>query len=166
MSLPDGSPKYAPPFPPGVIRAADVHDLEALYELEGLCFAERRFRKEHLLYILRNPRAATYVYENGRVIGSLMLQDEESLLRVLSIGVHPSHRRRGIGRELMAVAEDVARSVDIPELRLEVNAKNPGAIAFYNALGYRTVGALPRYYSWGDDALAMAKPVEYPVRNP
>ncbi len=149
-----------------MIRAADVHDLDALYELETLCFAERRFQKEHLLYILKNPRAATFVFENGSVLGSLMLQDERALTRVLSVGVHPRHRRQGIGRELMAVAEDAARRFHTGEVRLEVNVKNAGALAFYESLGYERMGRLPRYYSWGDDAFAMRKAVAPAIRNP
>lgn len=149
-----------------MIRAADIHDLDALYELEELCFAERRFRKEHLLYILKNPRAATFVYENGGVLGSLMLQDEGTLTRVLSVGVHPRDRRRGIGRQLMGTAEDMARRFHTGEVRLEVNVRNSGAVAFYRALGYEILERLPRYYSWGDDAYAMAKPVALSIRNP
>jgi len=140
-----------------VIRRAGVHDLNALYELEGLCFAERRFRKEHLLWILKNPRAATFVFENGGVVGALMIQDERSVTRVLSVGVHPSHRRQGVGTELMGVAEEMARTFRAAEVRLEVNTANEGAIAFYRRIGYEVLGRLPHYYSWGDDAFAMAK---------
>ena len=142
-----------------MIRAADVHDLDALYELEELCFAERRFQKDHLLYILKNPRASTFVYEDQGVLGSLMLLDEPSVTRVLSVGVHPRHRRQGIGARLMSVVERTAREKHRSEVRLEVNVKNAGALAFYKALGYEVVARLPRYYSWGDDAFAMSKPV-------
>lgn len=149
-----------------MIRAADVHDIDALYELEELCFAERRFQKEHILYLLKNPRAATYVFENGNILGTLVVQDERVLTRVLSVGVHPRHRRQGIGRELMAAAEHAAHRFGTEEVRLEVNVKNAGARAFYEALGYEVVGRLPQYYSWGDDALAMRKELPRPVRNP
>lgn len=141
-------------------------DLDALYELEELCFAERRFRKEHLLYILKNPRASTFVYENGSVLGSLMVQDEKVLTRVLSIGVHPRHRRRGIGRALMSVAEETALRLRTSEVRLEVSTNNPGAVAFYRSLGYDVVEKIPRYYSWGDDAYAMTKAVALSIRKP
>ena len=149
-----------------MIRAADVRDLDALHDLEELCFAERRFRRDHILWILKNPRASTFVYENGGVVAALMLLDERDLTRVLSIGVNPRHRRLGIGRALMEVAEDEARRKRTGEVRLEVNTKNGDAISFYEALGYERLGRLPRYYSWGDDAYAMAKPVAPVARNP
>ena len=149
-----------------MIRPADAHDLDALFELETLCFAERRFQKEHVLYLLKNPRAATFVHENGSVLGALTVLDEGALTRVLSVGVHPRHRRQGIGTALMEVAEETARRFRTPEVRLEVNVENPGAIAFYRTLGYEEVGLLPRYYSWGDDALAMRKRVPARARKP
>ena len=148
-----------------MIRSAAVSDLDALYELEAVCFEERRFRRDHLLYLLRNPHASTFVYQDGRVLGSLMLLDEGGILRVLSVGVHPAHRRRGIGRRLMAMVEDMARQFGAREVRLEVSTKNGGAIAFYKALGFETVGRLAQYYSWGDDAYVMAKPIAISVRK-
>lgn len=152
-----------------MIRAATPDDLAALYELEELCFAERRFRKEHLVWILRNPRAATYVFEEGGVVGALMLMSEPGVTRVLSVGVHPDRRRQGIGQRLMAVAEEFARRSDAVEIRLEVNTNNTGALAFYRELGYDIIARLPGYYSWGDDAYGMTKslastPTEKPLR--
>ncbi|HKZ63435.1 MAG TPA: N-acetyltransferase [Thermoplasmata archaeon] len=148
-----------------MIRAADVHDLDALFELEDLCFAERKFRKEHLLWILKNPRASTYVYENGGLIGAVILLTEPRRMRVISVGVHPRHRRRGVGRDLMAAAEDVARRLRADEVRLEVNTSNAGAIAFYRELGYELLERLPAYYSWGADAYSMAKPIAPLIRK-
>lgn len=139
-------------------------DLDALYDLETVCFAERRFTRDHLLFILKNPRAYSFVYETDEgVLGSLMLHDERRVLRVLSIGVHPEHRRRGIGTELMAVAEGLGRRFSAQEVRLEVSTQNAAAIDFYHALGYDTAELLPAYYSWGDDAYAMRKVVALAV---
>lgn len=162
----NGMVKYVPPFPAPMIRSAGVTDLDALYALEVVCFAERRFTRDHLLYILKNPRAATFVYEvDGRVAGALMLHDERGTVRILSVGVHPSHRRQGVGMRLMEVAEDLARRFGARDVLLEVSTRNPDAVAFYEALGYETAEVLPAYYSWGDDAYAMRKPVAVPVRK-
>lgn len=148
-----------------VIRSAGVGDLEALYQLEIACFAERRFTRDHLMYILRNPRASTFVYEDGRVLGSIMLHDEGGVLRVLSVGVLPAFRREGIGRRLMALAEDMAQKFNSREIRLEVSTGNDAALAFYTALGFELTGRIPRYYSWGEDAYSMRKPIAMQVRK-
>lgn len=148
-----------------MIRPAGVADLQALYELEVLCFRERRFPREYLGHLLNNPSGSTFVQEEGRVVGSVMLLKDAGCVRVLSLAVHPDHRRRGIGRGLMAVAEDVARRSASREVRLEVSTNNAGAIAFYDTLGYGIRQRLSEYYAWGDDAFVMAKPIAAPLRK-
>jgi GNAT superfamily N-acetyltransferase len=50
-----------------------------------------------------------------------------------------AHRRRGMGRALMAAATDWARTRGAHQLLLTVWAGNDDAERFYNALGYRTI---------------------------
>jgi ribosomal protein S18 acetylase RimI-like enzyme len=57
---------------------------------------------------------------------------------VWDIEVHDAFRRRGIGRETMLLAEDVARSQGAAAIRLNVFAYNDSAIRLYDGLGYAT----------------------------
>jgi len=141
-----------------VLRHADARDLGALSRLEEVCFRQHRYREEFLQWILANPRTATLVWvEAGEITGSVMLFLENGVSRVLSIAVHPSMRRRGIGRALLKAAEGVARERGARVSRLEVSTRNAAAIALYREEGYRTEGFLPGYYSWGEDAFSMRK---------
>jgi len=54
--------------------------------------------------------------------------------------VDAGHRRRGIGRQLMQAAEDLARKRGASRIVLTVGADNRRARAFYRALGYRDFG--------------------------
>lgn len=123
------------------------------------CFQERRFRKDHVEWILANDRALTLVEETeqGRFLGALMLLFEGTACRVLSIAVVPEARRRGIGTKMMQAAEDAARERGCTVIRLEVSTENSGAVNFYRELGYRTDGILYGYYSWGEDAFSMTR---------
>ncbi len=140
---------------------ATQDDLEPLYRVEIECFQERRFRKDHVDWILTNERALTLVEETarGEILGALMLLFEGTACRVLSIAVIPKARRRGIGRKMMQAAEDSAQERGCKVVRLEVSTQNFGAIEFYRGLGYRTDGVLYGYYSWGADAYSMARAV-------
>lgn len=55
--------------------------------------------------------------------------------------VTPSHRRRGVARELMTRAiEEAERWPGLRQINLGVNAANGGALALYESLGFRTFG--------------------------
>ncbi|MCP4550181.1 MAG: GNAT family acetyltransferase [bacterium] len=55
---------------------------------------------------------------------------------VYYLAVSPTHRRGGIGRELMAHVEKSLAAIGCPKLNLQVRADNPLVVAFYKKLGY------------------------------
>ncbi len=142
-----------------MLRPASPDDLEAIYRVEIACFRERRFRKDHVDWILRNERAKTFVVDsgNGRLDGAIMLLFEGQFCRVLSVATMPEYRRHGLGTEMMRAAEEEARNRNCSRVRLEVSTQNYGAIEFYRGLGYKTDGVLYGYYSWGEDAYSMVR---------
>ncbi len=141
-----------------LLRRATAADFEAIYRIETACFKERRFRRDHVDWILRNEKAATFVVENGRdLVGAIMLLVEGQVCRVLSVATMPDHRRRHLGTEMMKAAEDEAGRRGCSQVRLEVSTRNYGAIEFYRGLGYKTDGVLYGYYSWGEDAYSMVR---------
>lgn len=83
------------------------------------------------------PSAALWVAadEEDRPLAFMgMTQD-----RVDTLFVAPSVHGQGIGRALMAHARQLAGP-----LRVDVNAQNDGAIAFYRRLGFRVIGRSER----------------------
>ena len=99
-----------------------------------------------------NLRAQTiYVAcQNGEAVGSVVVstflpsffkgnlwrEPKAGALGVFNLVVHPNHRRQGIGRALMAGVEGLANTHEIPFVRLDAYESNPGAVAFYQAIGY------------------------------
>ena len=98
----------------------------------------------------------------------MMLLFEGRTCRVLSVGVNPQARRRGIATRMMRAAEAIGRERGVSTIRLEVSTRNFAAIELYRRLGYRTDGVLYGYYSWGEDAYSMGKsvPAEFPSPPP
>ena len=86
-------------------------------------------------------------------------------MQVLKIAVEPTFRRRGIARELLARAAADARDLGASEATLEVRASNEGAQALYAALGFRSLGVRPRYYSDREDAVIMSGPLPLAARD-
>ena len=54
---------------------------------------------------------------------------------VYYLAVDPEQRRQGIGRQMMAAAEDWLRVCGAPKIQLMVREDNADAIGFYEALG-------------------------------
>jgi len=76
-----------------------------------------------------------------RVEGALRaeaLAPDEAHLRML--GVHPSHRRQGIGRRLVQATIDLARARGRTRLTLETTAEMRAAGAMYAAMGFTPTG--------------------------
>jgi putative acetyltransferase len=53
--------------------------------------------------------------------------------------IEPAHHRQGAGRLLVAHAQSLVGGA----LRVDVNEQNPGALRFYEALGFSVVGRSP-----------------------
>lgn len=144
-----------------VIRRGTLADLQTIHRIEKKCFGRRSFSKAHIMWMLKSPTALTFLYaRDGADVGAIMLKREEDIARVVSIAVLPGRRRAGFGTELMKQAEEVMRDLGAQVMKLEVSVNNQGAIDFYKALGYELDGVLRGYYSWGEDAYVMAKPLD------
>ncbi len=86
-----------------------------------------RLIADAIVYVL--PRDAD-------LVASLTLKVEADHLLVWSVAVDPAAQGRGIGRRLMAVAEDEARAQNRGEIRLYTNGLMGENLALYASLGY------------------------------
>jgi ribosomal protein S18 acetylase RimI-like enzyme len=62
---------------------------------------------------------------------------DERRLFVDALAVSAAHRRRGVGRSLMAAAEDWARTRGAESVQLDTWIDSPLSVPFYESLGYR-----------------------------
>ncbi len=72
----------------------------------------------------------------GDLVGSVMVGDDGHRGWVYYMSVRPGDQGSGIGRVLMAAAEDWLRQRGVPKLNLMVRGDNLPARGFYEALGY------------------------------
>ena len=77
---------------------------------------------------------------------------------ILTVGVVPSARRRGIARMLLGALLDEARRRGAREAYLEVRIDNAAARALYAKEGFAELGIRPGYYDAGRvDAVVMSR---------
>ncbi len=74
-----------------------------------------------------------------------------------SLGVLKTHRRLGVGLELMKSVESLCRETKIKKLRLHVDMTNNSAIRLYLKLNYKITGITKNYYHKNQHALRMEK---------
>ena len=74
---------------------------------------------------------------------------------VLTVGVIPSQRGKGIARQLMALITDWAKQQGSIAMMLEVKVDNTEAIGLYESLGYSKLNVRKDYFGAGLDALVM-----------
>ncbi|MEM1509032.1 MAG: ribosomal protein S18-alanine N-acetyltransferase [Thermofilaceae archaeon] len=142
-----------------IIREAKVDDLDTIHSIELKCFGQDAYGLA-LLQIYQVISLNTFLvaeYEGavvGYVIGTLEARGEG---HVVSIGVHPNYRRKGVATALLneVINRFNARGVRI--VKLEVRVSNFPAINLYRKLGFEITGIVEKYYSDGEDAYMMVK---------
>jgi ribosomal-protein-alanine N-acetyltransferase len=74
---------------------------------------------------------------------------------ILTVGVVPAHRGKGIAKALMALITDWAKNQGSTAMMLEVKVDNLEAIGLYESLGYATLNIRKDYFGAGLDAQVM-----------
>ena len=147
-----------------MIRPFSLRDLDDLLQIEQQSFPKSpydwaTFVNLHFLY---SETFLVHVDETGgkkknQILGYMIFTKEG---HIFSIAVHPLHRRKGIGKELIQQAMTFPR---IRKVWAEVRRSNQGAQAFYFHLGFQVTGVVPNYY--GDEDGLMVQWIPPDFRN-
>ena len=160
-SMHDTAIPNARPAADGIVyKPLDAAHAAAVSALEAQVMGSDAWN-EHLVAdeLPRPDRVWWAAYDGEQLLGYAGGWVVDGQVQILKVGVDPSQRRRGIARELLARVAADARNLGAATCSLEVRAGNVGAQAFYEALGFHTLGTRPRYYSDGEDALIMEGPL-------
>ena len=76
-------------------------------------------------------------YLDGQLAGLIETIAEPDHLMVENVAVAPAFQGRGLGRRLMAHAEQLAAAHGYREIRLYTNQRFAGNVRLYQAIGYR-----------------------------
>ncbi len=145
-----------------MIVPIDRRHVDDIARIHTACFDEA-WNARILTRILAMPGTFALGVRRGGVIADLLgfaigrvAADECELL---SLGVAPVNRGRGLGAMMLDAALVRAGSVDVRKFFLEVAEDNIAALTLYEARGLTQVGRRPNYYENKDgsytDALTM-----------
>jgi [ribosomal protein S18]-alanine N-acetyltransferase len=147
------------------LRPATPGDLPAIERIELESFGNPWLADVYAQELERDV-GCVEVAENAEasVIGVFCVWCVATESHLMRIATAPSHRRQGIGRDLLAAALDRARSAGCESMTLEVAASNEAAIELYASFGFAVVGRRVGYYRLPpDDALLMRRDLAGPA---
>ncbi|MCR5035545.1 MAG: GNAT family N-acetyltransferase [Clostridia bacterium] len=87
---------------------------------------------------------------------------DEEIMVIHTLIISDKNGRRGSGHEFLQFYEDYARDNGCPYLRLDTNARNTAARAFYQKHGYKEIGIVPTVFNGipGVDLVLIEKCLE------
>jgi ribosomal-protein-alanine N-acetyltransferase len=125
--------------------------MEALAVLHRACFPDDPWEAPALARIMALSGGFGWLaFEDGEPSGFILVRDLGNECEVLSLGVAPLRRRRGIAQALLRTAVSEAVRRNLPSVVLEVAVDNEAANDLYRSRGFVAVGRRARYYSRPD----------------
>ena len=122
-------------------------DLERLARIHAQCFPEDPWDAAALAGVLAMTGAeARMAEQNARTVGLLFATIIGEEAEILTFGVVPQARRRGVARALLGDLYARAQALGAIRVVLEVAADNDVALALSESEGFRTVGLRNAYY--------------------
>lgn len=120
----------------GEARVDEASAVIALWEACGLTRPWNPPRRD-FEQALAGPASTILVARDADAIaGSVMVGFDGHRGWVYYLAVSPDRQGEGLGRALMAAAEDWLRTRDAPKIQLMVRGDNETARGFYEAIGY------------------------------
>ncbi|MDF2763057.1 MAG: GCN5-related N-acetyltransferase [Rhodospirillales bacterium] len=141
-----------------LIRPVGPFDLDLIAALHAASF-EEAWGVQAMGELLAMPGAFGLIVseparEGPRPAGFLLARMAADDCEILSIGVAPGMRRRGLARLLMEEATRLASASGARRIFLEVAEDNWSARGLYAALGFAPVGRRRNYYRRGQSFVA------------
>jgi ribosomal-protein-alanine N-acetyltransferase len=141
----------------GIVRPMQIEDLEAILEIERVCFSIPWSLESFKLELKDNEYARYYCLElAGKVIGYMGLWFIIDEGHITNIAITPNLQGQHWGEYLMRTVIRELAEQGMERITLEVRDSNSPAQALYERLGFSIAGVRKGYYAdTGEDAMIM-----------
>lgn len=150
-------------MPEFILRPGTPADVEAMHELDLLCFEKPfRFDIKSMRKYATHPEAIVVIAESkGELLGFIVVNPTRRRAMhsayITTLDVHPDLRRLGIARALVAEAERFAVAAGAVTMQLHVSTGNTSAVSFYESAGYEQLLLTEDFYNTGLHAFSYLK---------
>jgi GNAT superfamily N-acetyltransferase len=150
--MPNISPAGPPDIPALVILVNNAYrgeDGQQGWTHEGHLIAGSRTNAAGIGELLNNPGATILKYTGpaGSLLGCVYLQQQAGMLYLGLLSVLPVQQGAGIGKRLLAAADDYARTHKCNRIHITVITARPELLAWYERHGYRRTGELQPFHA-------------------
>lgn len=133
-------------------------DLDAIMALEQSGFDEpERWSERSWLGELAADNRRVLIARGNQPVGVITWSVVGELAELLRLVVAPTHRRLGIGTQLVEAGVEAVKAAGAEAAMLEVGYTNEPAIALYQRLDFEQLRARQDYYGPGRHALILKR---------
>jgi ribosomal protein S18 acetylase RimI-like enzyme len=122
------------------IRPMEHKDYRGVYELwescQGIGLGDSDTEPRILQFLDRNPGLSYVACEGDRIVGAVLCGDDGRRGYIHHLAVRPSHRRRGVGRNLVTQCLDALARKNIHKCHLFIFRDNQAGIKFWQDGGW------------------------------
>lgn len=123
------------------IRKLTLDDYDALYALwlqcEGMGLNDIDDSRAGIArYLARNPETCFAAEEDGVLIGAIMAGHDGRRGILYHTSVHPAHRGKGVGKQLVEQALAALKNEGITKVNLVVFSRNQSGNAFWEKMDF------------------------------
>ncbi len=142
-----------------LVRRVEASDAAGIHAVERACFPDP-YPLALFEDLIRTEQNHFFVaVDERKIIGYAVASVNEKEGHLISVSVDPHYRRRGTGRALLSAVAAKLVQEGVEQIHLEVRKGNAEAISFYERMGYKVFLDIPHYYSDGEDAWVLKRPV-------
>ena len=122
----------------------------------------KRKNEEQLTETILNPKNTILKYtENDKIIGSVLLVEKKHQLYLGMLTVSPELQNSGIGKKLLAEAENHAKALGLSSIIMTVISVREELIAWYKRHGYVDTGEREAFPESGIHVTVSEVPLEF-----
>jgi ribosomal protein S18 acetylase RimI-like enzyme len=122
----------------------------------------KRTNEEELTETILNPKNTILKYtENDKIIGSVLLVEKENQLYLGMLTVSPELQNSGIGKKMLAEAENHAKTLGLSSIIMTVISVREELIAWYKRHGYIDTGEREAFPESGIHVTVSEVPLEF-----
>ncbi len=142
----------------GLARPADAREIaEMSRDLieQGLTWSWTPARVQH--FITGAESSVVVARRDWRIAAFAIMHFGDEVAHLNLLAVAATHRRQGLGTQLMRCLSATAIEAGVFRINLELRTNNLHAREFYASLGFESAGIIQGYYQGREAALRMSR---------